>query len=112
VPIYEYEPLDRDCVICQGRVDVIQSVHEPALEWCPWCGLEVRRVISKASIKVRSEALKHSGERGFTTWRRAKKGQWEKVSGPGVDAIVGTEEQMQEVHAKPAKTWDLDSDDR
>jgi hypothetical protein len=30
-----------------------------------------------------------AGDRGFTTWRKVRKGEWEKVAGPGVDGIVG-----------------------
>lgn len=55
-----------------------------------------------------SEAAK----RGFTTWKRAKKGEWEKVDGPGVDAIVGTPEDMAAVEEekKGGGTLDLDKD--
>ena len=89
MPIYEYEPLDHDCLMCEGRVAAIQGIDEPALQYCPDCGLNVRRVVSSASFKVGSNALKGSGDRGFTTWKKVESGKWEKVSGPGVDMIVG-----------------------
>jgi putative FmdB family regulatory protein len=89
VPIYEYEPRDHDCLMCDGRVAAIQGIEEPPLEYCPDCGLEVRRVVSAASFKISNTALKSSGDKGFTTWKKVESGRWEKVSGPGVDVITG-----------------------
>lgn len=89
VPIYEYEPLAHDCLMCEGKVAAIQGIQDPPLEYCPDCGLPVRRVVSSASFKVINTALKTSGEKGFTTWKKVESGRWEKVSGPGVDVITG-----------------------
>lgn len=86
MPIYEYEPIERDCLMCEGRVGVIQSLEEEALKLCPWCGLSVQRVISKASIQIK----KHSdpdwaAKRGFSTFKKIEDGKWEKVAGPDVE---------------------------
>lgn len=84
MPIYEYEPLDRDCLMCSGRVEVIQGISDPPLVYCPYCGLGVKRVISKASIAVSKRVdPEKAAERGFSTFRRVGKGAWEKVAGPG-----------------------------
>lgn len=84
MPIYEYEPLDRDCLMCSGRVEVIQGISDPPLVYCPYCGLGVKRVISKASIAVSKKVdPEKAAERGFSTFRRVGKGAWEKVAGPG-----------------------------
>ena len=86
MPIYEYEPVDRDCLMCEGRVEVLQGIEEEPLAFCPYCGLEVVRVISRASIKVeRTPDAEAAAKKGFTTFRRAGKGVWEKVAGPGED---------------------------
>jgi putative FmdB family regulatory protein len=90
VPIYEYEPDDRECLMCDGKVEVLQGVNEEALKYCPYCGLEVRRVISQVSFQVdRTPSAEKAAKKGFTTFRRAGKGVWEKIAGPGG---TGTEE--------------------
>lgn len=112
MPIYEYEPDDRDCLMCEGRIEVIQGISEDALKWCPQCGMEVKRVISRASFKMqKASGADKAAQKGFTTFKRAEEGKWEKVAGPGVDMIVGTEEDMQKVKEEklpPAKVLDLD----
>lgn len=83
MPIYEYEPDDRDCAMCEGRVEVIQGIDEPPYQYCPWCGLGVRRIISRASIQIKKNVDPESAaKRGFSTFRKLEKGKWEKVAGP------------------------------
>lgn len=87
MPIYEYEPVDRDCLMCEGRIEVIQGVRDKPFVHCPYCGLEVRRVISKASIAIsKKKTPDQAAQRGFSTFRRASKGVWEKVAGPDTPA--------------------------
>lgn len=91
MPIYEYEPVDRECLMCKGRVEVLQNIEDPPLTICPYCGLEVRRVVSRASIKVATAIDPESAaKRGFSTFRRSGKGTWEKVAGPA-DGPAGPE---------------------
>jgi putative FmdB family regulatory protein len=83
MPIYEYEPDDRECLMCEGRIEVLQTLGEAALKNCPHCGLSVRRVISAASIQIdKSVNPDKAAKKGFSTYRRAQKGVWEKVAGP------------------------------
>lgn len=110
MPIYEYEPKDHDCLLCPNRVEVMQSVGAPALDFCPHCGLEVRKIVSPMSVgKSRTPNADRAGEKGLTTYRRAEKGKWEKLAGPGADMIVGTPEDIAAVEAekKPRKIHDL-----
>ncbi len=112
MPIYEYEPDDRDCLMCEGRVAVIQGIDEEPLQFCPDCGLEVRRVISRVSFKMQKGGnADQAAAKGLSTWRRAEAGKWEKVAGPGVDMIVGSPEDQAAVEAekKPTKIVDLDT---
>lgn len=98
MPIYEYEPWNRECFMCEGRVSVIQGLDEPELEFCPQCGLKVRRVISRASIQIRRGGnLDKAAQHGLTAWKRVEEGKWEKVAGDGVDMIVGSAEDIQAV---------------
>lgn len=114
MPIYEYEPKDHDCFICRGRFEHLQAVSEEPLTHCPTCGLEVRRVVSKAQIRIaKYQGAERAGQKGLTTFRKVEKGKWEKVGGPGVDMIVGTPEDQAAIDAekKPAKKLNLDKAD-
>jgi predicted nucleic acid-binding Zn ribbon protein len=98
--------------MCEGRVAAIQGIEDSPLEYCPDCGLEVRRVISSVSFSIsKSSVLDKSGSRGFTTWKKVESGKWEKVSGPGADMVVGDPRDIQAIkeEATPAKRLDLDS---
>ncbi len=113
MPVYEYELTEDDCMMCPGRFSVIQGLDEEPLKFCPSCGLPCRKVVSRATIKTKTDmTASEAAKRGFTTWKRAKKGEWEKVDGPGVDAIVGTEEDMKAVEDEklPKGVLDLDKD--
>ncbi len=113
MPIYEYELADGECQMCPGRFEALQGVEEEPLKFCPGCGLPCVRVVSRASFKMREGAdPEKAAKRGFTTWKRAKKGEWEKVAGPGVDAIVSTPEDfkaVEEEKKRPKRTIDLDN---
>ena len=99
--------------MCEGKFDVIQGIQDAPLELCPWCGLEVRRVISKAVIKIGGTvADDKAGKKGFTTFRKAEKGVWEKVGGDGPDVLMGSKEDIAAVDAEkapPKKVLDLDN---
>lgn len=101
MPIYEYEPIDYDCLICGGRFEALQGIHDEPLPFCPTCGLDCRRVISKASIKIgRPIGADRAAQKGLTTFRRAERGVWEKIAGPGVDVIQGSSEDIAAVEAQ------------
>lgn len=113
LPIYEYEPVDRDCLICDGRAEFMQSITDAPLEFCPTCGLEVRRVVSRATFKLTPNANPDkAATRGFTTYKKIEKGQWERVGGEGPDMIVGSKEDIAavEAEAKPKRNV-IDLDD-
>jgi len=74
--------------MCDGKVEVLQGIHDPALEFCPTCGNEVRKVISRASIKIDSSVSADSAaKKGFSTFRKLEKGKYEKIAGEGPDII-------------------------
>ena len=98
--------------MCDGRVSVIQTVGEPALKLCPWCGLDVKKVISRATFKLDKDASpEKAGSKGFTTFKKSEKGVWEKIGGEGPDYLVGSKEDMADIErekAPPKKVIDLD----
>ena len=100
MPIYEYEPIGHDCFICEGRVEALQGVSDAPLQYCPTCGLEVRRVISRASIKIeKGMSPDKAAERGFATFKRSGKGTYERIAGEGPNVISASEDSG----AKPKK---------
>lgn len=112
MPIYEYEPTDHDCLMCPNRISVIQGIKDEPLTFCPHCGMDVKKVVSRATIaRPKVANADRAGAKGFTTYRKVEKGKWEKIGGPGVDMIVGTDEDMARVEAekKPKKILDLDA---
>lgn len=112
MPIYEYEPVDWDCMICKGRFEALQRVDEDSLTVCPTCGMDCRRVVSQIQVRTRKHhGADHAGRKGFTTYKKSQKGVWEKVGGEGVDAIVGQPEDVAAIEAekKPKKKIDLDN---
>lgn len=118
LPVYEYELIDDDCLMCPGRFSVIQGLDEEPLKHCPWCGLPCKKVVSQVVMDLKGKetetrAAQKAADRGFTTWKRAKKGEWEKIAGPGVDAIVGSDEDIkavEEEQSKPKNVLDLDNE--
>ena len=52
MPIYEYEPIDRDCLICENRLELLQSINGDSKTSCPYCGMDIKRIVSKAAFKM------------------------------------------------------------
>lgn len=68
--------------MCDGRVPVIQGIGEEPLRFCPDCGLEVRRVISNVSFQMsKGDPIQKGDGRGFTAWKKAESGVWERIAG-------------------------------
>ncbi len=87
MPVYEYESV-HGCDICGGKFEHLQNIADGPLTHCPTCGLDVRRVISKAQIKVRANIdFDHAAKKGITTFRRSEKGVYERIAGDGADRI-------------------------
>jgi hypothetical protein len=72
--------------MCDGRVRVIQGITDAPLTYCPDCGLPVRKVISNVQIKL-NQAVDPEKTKGFSTFKKAESGVWEKVSGPGPEIL-------------------------
>ncbi|HWD39231.1 MAG TPA: zinc ribbon domain-containing protein [Fimbriimonas sp.] len=111
MPIYEYEPDDRECLMCEGKVTVIQGANDAPLKYCPDCGLEVRKIVSRASFQIGlSTSPDRAAQKGFTTWKKSESGVWEKLAGQGADVLVGDPRDVQAIkqEQKPKKVLDLD----
>jgi len=96
MPIYEYEH-DAQCgPECQARFEVLQRLQEQPLVHCPTCGFACHRVLSSfATAKSRRGGLSGKADLstnnlerlGFTQYRRAKGGRYEKTCGQGPSVI-------------------------
>ncbi len=71
----------------------MQGINDPPLKYCPYCGHEVKRVISRASFNLKKDASPDkAAARGFTTFKKAGDGRWEKMAGEGPEVIEKTSE--------------------
>jgi putative FmdB family regulatory protein len=86
MPIYEYAAVDKGCAYCAARFELLQKLRDDPLTRCPECGAAVIRVISAPSVAVGGAHLlkeSHAEKHGFTQYRRAGKGVYEKTIGKG-----------------------------
>lgn len=92
MPIYQYIPESAGCVTCRDGLDVLQRLADAPLTHCSDCGAALVRVISAAQV-VSGQAHRltetHAAKHGFTQYRRAGKGLYEKTAGKGPKIISG-----------------------
>jgi putative FmdB family regulatory protein len=92
MPIYEYAATGAGCEHCRGHFDVRQKLADDALTQCPRCGAPVLRVISAPAFAIGNAHTlkeKHAAKHGFTQYRRAGNGVYEKTAGKGPKFISG-----------------------
>ncbi|MHB8446821.1 MAG: FmdB family zinc ribbon protein [Rudaea sp.] len=86
MPIHEYAAVTTGCPHCEAHFDLLQKLAETPLTQCPQCGAAVRRVICAPNVAAGSSHLLkegHAEKHGFTQYRRAGKGVYEKAYGKG-----------------------------
>jgi putative FmdB family regulatory protein len=92
MPLYEYRSDGEGCSHCATGFEMLQSAHESPLTCCPQCGQPCHRVFSTfATIKSARDALstKNLARHGFTQYKRAGGGHYEKTVGEGPSVIGG-----------------------
>ncbi len=88
MPFYEYVALHDDdhCEHCRQGFDELQKMHEEPVQFCPRCGAEVRLKISAPAVQS-GDAHRldpgHFSKHGFTQYKRAGSGVYEKTGGKG-----------------------------
>lgn len=90
MPIYEYRPSSEGhCEFCSAGFEVIQKINDPRLSHCPECGAPVARQLSAPTIGTTGPSLDAANieKHGFTQYRRAGQGVYEKTAGKGPDVI-------------------------
>lgn len=91
MPIYEYRPSgNMHCDVCRNGFEVIQKIEDARLKQCPECKAPVERQISAATIGKPGPGLDQSTleKHGFTQYKRAGKGVYEKTAGKGPRVIT------------------------
>ncbi len=94
MPIYEFTAADpsQGCAHCATRFEIFARLSDPELTHCPQCGAPVKRLISVASvIGGQAHLMKesHFSKRGFTQYKKAGGGVYEKTAGDGPQYISG-----------------------
>lgn len=94
MPIYEYRALS-PCLAkpaCSGVIEVLAKLSDADLRVCPDCGVLIEKLISAPKMAVSQSHLlkeKNFSERGFTQYRKAGGGVYEKTAGDGPRYISG-----------------------
>lgn len=80
MPLYEYELIDGDCLICGGRFTLRRSLKAPDLLACPACKKPVRKVFSKFNTPTITKPLSISDAKkaGFTVLKKVNRGEYER----------------------------------
>jgi len=92
MPIYEYACEGLGCPTCCNGIEVLQRLSDPPLRHCTACGAALQRVISAVQVvggQSHRLSESHVSKHGFTQYRRAGKGIYEKTAGKGPDFISG-----------------------
>jgi len=92
MPIYEYEHKGDPGSDCEQRFEVLQGMSEPPLTCCPECGGPCERVFSSFATIRNEQAIlrpKNLERLGFTQFKRAGDGYYEKTCGEGPRVIRG-----------------------
>lgn len=77
MPIYEYESIepDKGCDKCLHPFEIIQQIDEAPLTNCPYCGQEVRKIISWCRAAIVETSEEHvSFEKKINKYEKA--GMW------------------------------------
>lgn len=94
MPIYEFTAADpsQSCAHCATRFEIFARISDPELTRCPQCGAAIKRLISVASViggQAHLQKESHFSKRGFTQYKKAGGGVYEKTAGDGPQFISG-----------------------
>jgi len=90
MPIYEYQAsTEQHCEYCAAGFELLRKIVAPELAECPKCKAPVERKISAPNIGGSGPSLDTSEveKHGFTQYKRAGKGVYEKTAGKGPKVI-------------------------
>ena len=83
MPIYEYIAVDNEksCRICSKGFELRRPIDRPALEVCPLCKGEVKKLVSQINTPKIAKPLSVTDAKkaGFQVLKRRDKGVYEKL---------------------------------
>ena len=94
MPIYTYQCHgERHCEYCREIFELRQRIDDERLTACPECGAPVRRVITPPALAGGGPDMSPDNleRHGFTQYRRAGKGVYEKTAGKGPGLLTDDE---------------------
>lgn len=93
MPFYTYQNSTDDCCdYCCDGFDILQRINADPVTMCPECSNKVKKVISAPNVvsgKAHLTTDKAATKGGFTKYKRAGGGVYEKVTGNGPKYISG-----------------------
>ena len=93
MPFYTYQnATEESCEHCAQGFEMLQRLNAEPVQYCPECGNKVKKVISAPNVVSGTKHLttdKNAQEKGFTKYKRAGKGVYEKTAGKGPKYISG-----------------------
>jgi putative FmdB family regulatory protein len=90
MPIYEYQPINTCLGKCGGKLEIFAKLSDPELTICPQCGAAIRQLISAPTVisgQAHLQKEEHFSKRGFTQYKKAGGGVYEKTAGDGPQFI-------------------------
>ncbi len=91
MPLYEFKATDAGCAHCADGFELLLKLAEEKPSVCPQCGCQVSQLISAPYVQSgNSHRLgeSHIEKHGFTQYRKAGGGVYEKTAGKGPDFIA------------------------
>lgn len=93
MPFYTYQCATVECCDkCRDGFDVLQKLNAQTITLCPECNNKVKRVISAPNVVCgHAHLMKPANveKTGFTQYKRAGGGVYEKTAGKGPKYISG-----------------------
>jgi len=87
MPFYTYQAAtDEYCDYCKHSFDILQKLSANPVAFCPECSNRVKKIISAPNVvsgKAHLTTDKKAAQKGFTKYKRAGKGVYEKTAGTG-----------------------------
>ena len=97
MPVYTYRAVTaskaspRTCEMCHEQFELIQRMVEDALTECPTCGGAIERVVTAPNLngvgRVQKPSDAQLARSGFTQYKKAGKGYYEKSFGSGPSTL-------------------------
>jgi putative FmdB family regulatory protein len=97
MPINVYKASgERSCPVCRDGFERLQKLDAAPLTRCPACSAPVRKQISAPNLASSGPSLREDNleRHGFTQYRKAGKGVYEKTAGKGPEVIKKDDDQL------------------